>query len=141
MDAMVRLMTIDDYDPVIALWQASEGVGLGDVDTRPAIEGYLRRNDGMSFVAVEAGRIVGAVLCGTDGRRGYMHHLAVAAECKGRGIGGGLVQRCLAALAERGIVKCHIFALAPNVLARNFWAKHGWKLREDLVVMSKDTRA
>jgi putative acetyltransferase len=141
MDAIVRLMTIDDYDQVIALWQASEGVGLDDVDGRPAIEAYLRRNDGMSFVAAEAeGRIVAAVLCGTDGRRGYMHHLAVAAERRGRGIGGALVERCLAALAERGIVKCHIFVFAPNVLARNFWAKHGWKLREDLVVMSKDTR-
>ena len=81
MDAMIRSMTMDDYDQMIALWQASEGVGLDDVDGRPAIEGYLRRNEGISFVAVEAdGRIVGAVLCGTDGRRGYMHHLAVAAE-------------------------------------------------------------
>jgi ribosomal protein S18 acetylase RimI-like enzyme len=80
------------------------------------------------------------VLCGTDGRRGYLHHLAVAAECRGRGIGGALAERCLAALAERGIVKCHIFVFAPNVLARNFWTKHGWKLRDDLVIMSKDTR-
>src|SRR5512140_2326304 len=109
MDAIVRLMTIEDYDQVIALWQASEGVGLDDVDGRVAIEAYLGRNDGMSFVAVEAGRIVGAVLCGTDGRRGYLHHLAVAAECKGQGIGGALAERCLAGLAERGIVKCHIF--------------------------------
>jgi ribosomal protein S18 acetylase RimI-like enzyme len=140
MDADIRVMTIDDYDQVIALWQGTAGVGLDDVDGRPAIEGYLRRNEGMSFVAAEGGRIVGAVLCGTDGRRGYLHHLAVAAECRRRGVGAALVERCLAALAERGIVKCHIFAFAANVAARNFWARRGWKLREDLVVMSKDTR-
>jgi ribosomal protein S18 acetylase RimI-like enzyme len=101
------------------------------------MEPYLARNPGMSFVACDGGRVVGAVLCGTDGRRGYLHHLAVAAPDRQRGLGRALVQRCLDALAAAGITKCHLFVFAPNIPARNFWTRIGWRLREDIVVMSR----
>src|SRR5215471_3680247 len=105
----IELMSLDDYDEVIALWQSAEGVGLGESDTRDAIAAYLKRNPGMSFVARHEGELAGAVLCGHDGRRGYLHHLAVAPPHRRNGLGRKLVAKCLAELKRRGILKCNIF--------------------------------
>ena len=74
-ETIVRSFHIEDFDAVIALWRRAKGVGLNESDTRRAITAFLRRNPNFSFVAEKAGRIVGAVLCGHDGRRGYLHHL------------------------------------------------------------------
>ena len=127
-----------DYDSAVALWQKTEGIGLSEADERHNIESFLRHNPGMSFVAEDEGRIVGAVLCGTDARRGFLHHLAVDASCRRSGIGRGLVSRCLAALAERGMRKCHIFVIADNLEGKRFWQRIGWEERTTLVVMSHD---
>ena len=129
-------MTIDDYDAVLALWKASEGIGLSAADERPAIARYLERNPGMSFVACQEGRIVGAVLCGHDGRRGYMHHLAVAPPCRRQGLGRQLVERCLVALAATGIDKCHLFVFGGNSAGVAFWKRIGWTERTDLAILS-----
>lgn len=132
-------MTIADYDDVIALWQGTEGVGLSAADSRPAIESYLERNPGMSFVARGPdGALVGAVLCGHDGRRGFLHHLAVRAECRGQGIGTALAQHCLEALRAAGIDKCHLFVFQQNESGKAFWSKIGWSERTTLFIMSKD---
>lgn len=119
----------------MALWRRTEGVGLNESDTRPAIAAYLRRNPRFSFVAEKDGRIVGAVLCGHDGRRGYLHHLAVARQHRRRGIGRQLVTACLAKLRKAGIQKCNIFIFADNAAGMKFWAHTGWKLRTELRVM------
>ena len=125
-----------DYEAVRLLWSASEGIVLREVDDREAVERYLERNPGVSFVASDGTRIVGAVLCGTDGRRGYLQHLAVAPEYRRRGIGRRLAERAVAALAERGIAKCHLMVLPANAEARAFWRRLGWVERPDVVVMS-----
>jgi ribosomal protein S18 acetylase RimI-like enzyme len=131
-------MTIADYAEVYDLWAATEGVGLSSADAPEAIAAYLARNPGMSFVAREAsGALVGAVLCGHDGRRGFLHHLAVRPECRGQGAGRALVERCLAALSAEGIEKCHIFVYRGNQAGRAFWEKLGWDERTTLVIMSK----
>lgn len=124
------------YDAVLALWQSTEGLTLRDADSREAIERYLARNPGLSFVAFEADTLTGAVLCGHDGRRGYLHHLAVAPSHRRRGIGSALAERCLQALAEQGIFKCHVFVRADNPEARAFWQRAGWTIRDDIVTMS-----
>jgi len=131
----VRPFHIKDYDAVLALWRRAEGVGLNESDTRPAIATYLRRNPRFSFVAEKDGRLVGAVLCGHDGRRGYLHHLAVARRHRQQGIGRQLVHACLAKLRQAGIQKCNIFIFADNAAGMKFWAHTGWKLRTELQVM------
>ncbi len=136
----VRGMRLADYDAVLALWRACEGIGLSEADRRPGIAAYLRRNRNMSFVAVAAGRIVGAVLCGHDGRRGYLHHLAVARTWRRRGIGRALVDAALARLGKAGIVKCNLFLYDHNAVGREFWRRHGWSARPDLVFMQKSVR-
>jgi len=135
----IREMTIPDYDAVIALWRASEGVGLSDDDAPDAIARYLKRNPGMSFTAWEGAELVGAVLCGHDGRRGYIHHLAVRESHQRQGIGKALVVRCLAALKAVGIDKCHLFVFAANADAIAFWKSVGWMWRGELGQMSRYT--
>ncbi len=132
---IVRVFHIEDYDAVIALWRRAEGVGLNASDRRPAIAAYLRRNPKLSFVAEHEGRIVGAVLCGHDGRRGYLHHLAVSKRHRGRGIGRQLVNACLAKLRRAGIQKCNIFIFADNTEGMKFWKRAGWSLRRELRLM------
>ena len=91
-----------DYEPAYALWKRTDGIGLSQADERHNIAHFLQCNPGMSFVAEEDGALVGAVLCGTDARRGFLHHLAVDASRRRAGIGRMLVERCLDALARRG---------------------------------------
>jgi ribosomal protein S18 acetylase RimI-like enzyme len=136
-DWQIRGMTLADYDEVIALWRATEGLGLGDSDEREAIGVYLVRNPGMSFVATNCGHIVGAMLGGHDGRRGYLHHLAVVPRWRHRGIGRALVEASLAQLRAAGVPKCNLFLYGHNAAGRAFWLKHGWTAREDLVLVQK----
>src|SRR4030042_5216026 len=98
----VRQMTIRDYDAVISLWRGIPGIGLdNDSDSRLGITRYLKRNPGLSFVAQIQDMIVGTVLSGHDGRRGYLHHLAVGASHRQLGIGKTLTSRCLRALGKQ----------------------------------------
>jgi ribosomal protein S18 acetylase RimI-like enzyme len=134
---VIRPMAIDDYDVVLALWEASEGVGLGESDTRPAIASYLDRNRGLSLIAEDDRGIAGAVLCGHDGRRGYLHHLAVAVSHRGRGLGRALVDACLDGLRAQGIARCTIVVYADNADGEAFWTRTGWVGRGDLRVMQR----
>ena len=139
MSLTIEPMTPGSYDQVIALWQAAEGVGLSEADSREAIAQYLARNPGLSLVALQDGQLVGAVLCGHDGRRGYIHHLAVRPEARRQGIGRRLVQECLAGLDLQGIHKCHLFVFRRNEEAIAFWQAIGFTERIELSMMSTYT--
>jgi len=130
-------MTAADYDETLALWQEVEGVGLSSADSREQIERYLRRNPGHSLLARHDQSLVGAVLCGHDGRRGYIHHLAVRPGHRRRGIGRLLVARSLAALSAEGIEKCHLFVFRQNEAAIAFWKAIGFTGRAELSMMSR----
>lgn len=133
---LISPLTIDRYNEVMALWRQCEGIGLSDADGRESIAAYLERNPGMSFIASNDGTLAGAVLCGHDGRRGYLHHLAVHPRFRRQGIGRRLVGLCLAALQERGIQKCHLFALNGNGDGIAFWEAAGWIRRNDISILS-----
>ena len=132
----IRPMELSDYPAVLALWETTEGLTLREADSEEALGRYLARNPGLSFVADAEGRLVGAVLCGHDGRRGYLHHLAVAPAYRGRGLGRTLSDCCLAALRTEGIFKCHLFVRAENQPALAFWRHLGWLDRPDIVLLS-----
>jgi len=135
-DVRIVAMTIADYDEVYALWSASEGMGLTRADGREAIEAYLERNPGMSFVAREGAVLVGAVLSGHDGRRGYLHHLVVAPASRGHGTGRALARRVLDAHARAGLERTHLFVHANNDAALGFWQAAGWTRRGDIVMFT-----
>ena len=135
--ALVRAMTMADYDEAIALWRACEGLGLSASDEREPIERFLARNPGHSFVARDEEALVAALLCGHEGRRGYLHHLAVAPSHRQRGLGRELVHRALGALEQAGIGKCHLFVLSDNQEGLGFWQRVGWTERLELRVCSR----
>jgi len=128
---------IGAYDEVRALWLRCEGVNLTDADTKEVIRSFLERNPGMSFMATAGGGIVGTILGGHDGRRGYMYHLAVDAAWRKRGIGRRLADTCLAAMKAAGIGKVHVFVYTTNASGLAFWEAAGWTRRTDIHAVSK----
>ncbi|MDY7066941.1 Acetyltransferase YpeA [Pseudomonas extremaustralis] len=128
----IRTMTPCDYDAVLALMQDTPGISLRDADSREATARYLARNPGLSFVAEAEGRLIGCVMCGHDGRRGYLQHLLVLPEYRRQGIARALTQRCLAALEQLGIHKCHLDVFKTNSGAARYWQGQGWTLRTDI---------
>ena len=140
MNFQITPMTLHDYPEVIELWQETEGVGLSDADSEHAIGRYLERNPGFSFVAREGDRLVGAVLCGHDGRRGYLHHLAVHPQYRRCGIGKQLTERCMQQLQTDGIDKCHIFVFDTNESGLTFWRQVNFEERSTLVILSRSLK-
>ena len=137
MGVVIQEMSIEDYDEMRELWEASEGIQVTDIDSRESIERFLNRNAGLSFVAREDGKLVGGVLCGHDGRRGYIDHLAVRSSNRRQGVGRSLVSRCLFHLMRMGIRRWNLFVLEDNQDARSFWTHLGWAERVELVTMSR----
>ncbi|MFJ3486875.1 GNAT family N-acetyltransferase [Pseudomonas sp. NPDC090202] len=127
-----RTMTLDDYDAVIELMRDTPGISLRDADSREATVRYLERNPGMSFVAEADGRLCACVMCGHDGRRGYLQHLLVLPAYRQQGVARELVQRCLDSLAQLGIRKCHLDVFKTNTSAAAYWQHQGWQLRTDI---------
>lgn len=136
---LIRPFLMEDYLRCYEMWSRTPGMGLSDSDSEDGIRTFLERNPGLSFVAEDgAGGIQGTVLAGHDGRRGFLYHLAVSPECRGRGTGGELVMAALDALRAQGIVKCHIMVLENNAIGQAFWSRQGWLKRDDLFIYSCD---
>ncbi len=132
----IQEMSIEDYEEVHALWRASEGIKLTDTDSRESVARFLKHNPGLSFVVRDAGELVGAVLCGQDGRQGYLSNLVVSKSHRRKGLGRSLVGRCLFALMRIGIHNCNLFILDDSPGAMAFWEDVGLTQRVDLVMMS-----
>lgn len=136
---MIRKMTIRDYEKVYNLWIHTTDIGLNVIDdSKEGITQYLMRNPNTCFVAEDSGEIIGAIMSGHDGRRGFIYHAAVNTEYRGRGIGKKLVNSVLAALELEGIHKVALVALKKNVLGNSFWEKSGFIERNDLVYRNKN---
>lgn len=129
----IRTMTTDDYESVYALWCACDGMGLNDTDDSPAgIARFLARNPETCFVAVEQSAVLGVILAGNDGRRGYIHHMAVYPAHRRQGIGRALLEAALAALRRCGIVKTALVVFRDNTDGNGFWERAGFFVRDDL---------
>ena len=132
----IRPMTITDYDIIASLFQSTEGLTFRQADSKQATQRYLERNPGLSFVAIMDHKIIGCVMAGHDGRRGYLQHLVVLPLYRGRGVARALVGVALDALAEIGIYKTHCFAFKENTLADTFWQQMGWERRDQTTMYS-----
>ena len=130
---MIRVMKIADYDEVRSLWMKIRGFGIRSIDdSREEVARFLRRNPTTSVVAEEDGRIVGAILCGHDGRQGTFYHVCVEEQYRMRGIGKAMVLACMEALRAEKINKVTLIAFSKNDIGNAFWKKIGWTRREDL---------
>jgi len=138
MNVEIRVMKIEDYDQVYALWLSCSGMGLNDLDdSRKGIGRYLIRNPETSFVALEEGKIVGVIMAGHDGRRGYIHHTAVHPECRRSGVGRALVEAAMEALKACGIHKVALVAFSRNEAGNHFWESMGFTERTDLTYRNR----
>ncbi len=131
-------MTVEDLEAVTTLWDGMEGVGLNESDDPGQLRAFLGRNPNLSLVARAGSRLVGAVMCGHDGRRGFLYHLAVLPEYRQRGVGRAMVDQCLAALGSLGLLKCNILVYVDNHSGDQFWKRGGWHDRAELKLMQHD---
>ncbi|MGN0329916.1 MAG: GNAT family N-acetyltransferase [Kineothrix sp.] len=130
---MIRTMTIEDYEGVYGLWMSIRGFAMRSIDdSREGVSRFLRRNPGISVVAEEEGRIVGAILCGHDGRRGCMYHVCVHEDYRMQGMGRAMVVFAMEALKREHISKVSLIAFTENDVGNAFWKRIGWTRREDL---------
>jgi len=139
MSIEIRAFRIEHHAQATALWESLDGVGLSSADTFENIARFLERNPGLSFVACEQDAVVATILCGHDGRRGLIHHLAVSLSHRRRGLGRALVQRALAGLHGAGIQKCHLLVFSHNVEGRAFWQGIGAEERTTIGLFSLTT--
>lgn len=134
----IRIMNIDDYKAVYNLWMSCAGMGLNNLDdSEEGIAKYLKRNPDTCFVAEIDGQIVGVILAGNDGRRGYIHHTAVNPQFRNQGIAKALVENALEALKGCGINKAALVVFERNEAGNAFWEKMGFTSREDLVYRNR----
>lgn len=130
---MVRAMTIDDYDGVYSLWMSIHGFGIRSIDdSREGIEMFIKRNPTTCAVAIKDDKIVGAILCGHDGRRACLYHVCVSEEYRRHGIGKKMVDFCIEQLRKEHINKVCLNAFVTNKVGNAFWQKMGWTLRSDM---------
>ena len=128
----LRTMTIDDYPQVYALWMTIHGFAIRNIDdSQQGIARFLRRNPTTCVVAELNRQIVGAILCGHDGRRGCMYHVCVAEAHRKHGIGQQMVRFCLNALTAEGISKVNLIAFKTSEVGNRFWQGLGWTQRDD----------
>ena len=130
---MVRVMTMEDYDQVKELWNSIQGFGIRSMDdSREGVARFLKRNPTTSVVAEEDGKVVGAILCGHDGRRGCLYHVCVHKDYRMRGIGKSMVAFAMEALKKEEINKVSLIAFTKNDIGNAFWNEIAWTKREDL---------
>jgi len=135
---MIRQMVLQDYERVYALWLSCKGMGLNNVDdSREGIARYLARNPDTCFVAEEEGKLLGVIMAGHDGRRGFIYHTSVSPDARGRGVGTQLANAALDALKAEGISKVALVAFTRNETGNAFWEKLGFEARHDLTYRSR----
>jgi len=131
--ASLRVMQIEDYEKVYSLWMSIHGFGMRSLDdSYEGVARFLKRNPNTSVVAECDGKIVGAILCGHDGRRGCLYHVCVDKDYRKQGIGKSMAVFCMNALQEENINKVSLIAFKSNEVGNAFWQSAGWTFREDL---------
>ncbi len=132
-DFELKTMTIEDYEQVHELWMSIHGFGIRSIDdSKEGVLRFIKRNPTTSVVAIVENKVVGAILCGHDGRRGCMYHVCVHEDYRMQGIGKAMAVYCMRALQEEQINKVSIIAFKSNEVGNRFWHSEGWTEREDL---------
>ena len=134
----IREFFVNDYDAALELWQRLEGLEIAEGDDRESVAQFLARNPGLSRVATDGSRTIGVALCGHDGRRGHIYHLAVDPACQGRGLGRRLLDECLEGLRQAGLKRAIIMVADDNPRGREFWKRCDWEEITGAIAMGID---
>jgi ribosomal protein S18 acetylase RimI-like enzyme len=138
MEIETREFRIEDYEMAVDLWNRSEGLDVAEGDDRETIRAFLDRNPGLSRIATNGPKIIGAVLCGHDGRRGYIYHLAVDPAFQGRGLARCLIDECVSGLKRAGLERANILVATDNPRGLEFWRRCGWEDLGGAAPMGRD---
>jgi ribosomal protein S18 acetylase RimI-like enzyme len=133
-----REFFIDDYDAAVELWKRVEGLEIAEGDERESVGQFLERNPGLSRVATDGSAVVGVALCGHDGRRGHIYHLAVDPAYQGRGLGKRLLNESLEDLRRAGVKRVIIMVADDNPRGREFWKRFGYEEISGAIAMGID---
>jgi len=133
-----REFAVSDYDAALELWERVEGLEIAEGDDRESVASFLARNPGLSRVATDGATLIGVTLCGHDGRRGYIYHLAVDPAYRARGLGKRLMKECLDRLQQAGLKRALILVADDNPGGRKFWRRYGWEEVPGPIVMGID---
>jgi N-acetylglutamate synthase len=133
-----REFTIRDYDAAVELWQRVEGLEIAEGDDKESVAQFLARNPGLSRVATDGSGTVGVALCGHDGRRGHIYHLAVDPTYRRRGVGKRLLDECLEGLRRTGVKRVIIMVADDNPRGREFWKRCDWEELPGVIAMGID---
>jgi len=133
-----REFRIADYAGALRLWRRVKGVEIAEGDDKRGVAQFLARNPGLSRVAVDGSAIVGVVLCGQDGRRGHIYHLAVDPAYQGKKLGSRLVDECIKALRQTGVKRAIILVAEDNLQGVKFWKRQGWEEIRGALAMGID---
>lgn len=135
---MIREMMLSDYEEIFHLWTNTEGMGLRSLDdSEEGISAFLKRNPKTNFVALDHDRIIGAILCGHDGRRGYIYHTVVQNQYRNQGVATKLIEYAVSALQNEGITRVCLNVMETNEQGKAFWQKRGWEKKDFLGFYSK----
>lgn len=128
-----------DYNQVFELWQAIEkGVHVGRSDTLVEVGKKLERDPDLFLVAESAGRIIGSVIGGFDGRRGIIYHLAVASTFRGQGVGTRLMDEIEFRLRAKGCLKCYLLVTVDNAEVEDYYLHRGWQQMDQVHIFGKE---
>ena len=137
----LRIMKIKDYPRLYELWVNTPGMGLNSIDdTKEGFTRFLRRNPHTCFCYEEDGMILGAIMAGNDGRRGYIYHTAVHPSCQRKGIGTMLLDEALKALGKEGISKAALVVFERNKVGNTFWQEMGFSQRKDIIYRNRSLK-
>lgn len=136
MNVTIRAIRSEDYEALIRFWESIDEIELDDSEGKQDFEFFLRRNKGMSFLALDKEEVIGACLASHNGRRGFLDHLAVAPSHRRKGLGKMLVEKCLKVLQAEGIKRNYVFLFKENAEGRAFWEHIGWSQCDEYVMMS-----
>lgn len=135
---MIKTMATEDYQSLFQMWKSTPNMGLRSLDdSEEGISAFLKRNPKTCFVSYEDGQLVGAILCGHDGRRGYIYHTVVLPEYRNRGIASSLVNMAVEALKEEGITRVCLNVMESNEEGKRFWLSRGWEKKDFLGFYSR----
>lgn len=123
------------YIEVIELWKKT-GISVSSSDTKEELEKMYNRNPQLFLLGKMKEKVVGVVMGGFDGRRGYLHHLAIDPEYQKKGYGRLMVDNLIKKFRKLGVHKVHLFIEKNNKEVVKFYQNLGWKIRDDLIMMS-----
>jgi len=131
----VENLSIKFYEEAIALWKRA-GIDVGSSDTLNEINIMINKNPDLCLIGKLDNKVIEVVMGGFDGRRGYIHHLAVDPDYQKRGYGRIMMNNLIEKFRQKGVHKVHLFIEKYNKEAVKFYLKLGWEIREDLIMMS-----